>query len=155
MNQCDLNDEQWVLLKESVIFGTGRPSQLELRAIFYAMHTGCQWRAEPHDLLPWSTAYSCFYHWSWNGTLDKVHAALRDRVRAWAGKSMQLSEGIPHRRGRGSSAVCRRRRRRAGCGRRHSARQVLRHRRSRFAKRQTLRFARPTHGGSILAIVSG
>ncbi len=93
-----MNDEQWVLLKELVIFGTGRPPQVErraiLNAIFYVMHTGCQWRALPHDLLSWSTVYSCFHRWSWNGTLSKVHAALRDWVRAWVGKSMQPSEGI-------------------------------------------------------------
>lgn len=50
----DLSDEQWALLEELVVFGTGRPPKIErrevLNAIFYVHHTGCQWRSLPHDL---------------------------------------------------------------------------------------------------------
>ncbi len=93
----DLSDEQWSLVKERVVFGTVRPPKIcrrwMLNAIFYVMHTGCQWRALPHDLPNWSSVYSCFHRWSWNGVLDQIHAALRDQVRAQAGKEAQLTAG--------------------------------------------------------------
>lgn len=100
MEQCypsDLSDEQWALLEDLVVFGTGRPPKicrrLMLNAIFYVMHTGCQWRALPHDFPSWSSVYSCFHRWSWNGVLDKIHGALRDQVRAKAGKKTQPTAG--------------------------------------------------------------
>jgi putative transposase len=37
------------------------PLRALLNAIFYVLHTGCQWRAVPHDLPPWVTAY----HYWW------------------------------------------------------------------------------------------
>ena len=93
----DLSDEQWQLIEPLVVFSTGRPPKIErrriLNAIFYVMHTGCQWRSLPHDLPDWSTVYSCFHRWSWNGTLDTIHAALRDQVRVGAGKEVQPTAG--------------------------------------------------------------
>lgn len=98
----DLSDEQWEIVEPLVAFSTGRPPKIErrriLNAIFYVMHTGCQWRSLPHDLPDWSSVYSCFHRWSWNGTLDTIHAALRDaalrdQVRAQAGKEAQPTAG--------------------------------------------------------------
>lgn len=93
----DLSEEQWLLISPLLVFGTGRPPKIErrrvLNAIFYVMHTGCQWRALPHDFPDWSTVYSCFHRWSWNGVLDTIHAALRDQVRAGAGKDEPPTAG--------------------------------------------------------------
>jgi len=93
----DLSDAQWEELETLVVFGTGRPPCISrreiLNAIFYVQHTGCQWRDLPHDLPNWSTVYSCFHRWSWNGTLDKIHAALRDHVRKQEGKEPQPTAG--------------------------------------------------------------
>lgn len=93
----DLNDEQWEFVRPLVCFGTGRPATVDRRrivnAILYVAHTGCQWRDLPGDMPNWSTVYSCYHRWSWNGTLDKIHTALRDQVRQAAGKSKQPTAG--------------------------------------------------------------
>jgi transposase len=60
-----------------------------VNAILYIAHTGCQWRQLPHDMPVWTTVYSCYHRWSWNGTLDKIHAAVRAQVRVAANKKEQ------------------------------------------------------------------
>jgi putative transposase len=89
----DLTDEQWEHIRPLVCFSTGRPATVNRRrvvnAILYVAHTGSQWRDLPGDLPNWSTVYSCYHRWSWNGTLDKIHATLRDQVRQAAGKKKQ------------------------------------------------------------------
>lgn len=71
----------------------GAYARLERRrivnAILYVARTGCQWRQLPHDFPNWSTVYSCYHGWAWNGTLDKIHAALGDQVRQAVGKTIQ------------------------------------------------------------------
>ena len=65
-----------------------------VNAILYVARTGCQWRLLPHDFPNWSTVYSCYHRWAWNGTLDKLHAELRAQVRSVYGKSEQPSAAI-------------------------------------------------------------
>jgi transposase len=95
--ESDLTDAQWDCIKELVEAKTGRKAQVERRrivnAIFYVTRTGCQWRNLPHDFPNWSTVYSCYHRWAWNGTLDKIHAALRNRVRRAAGKKPMPTAG--------------------------------------------------------------
>lgn len=84
----DLNDEQWELVRPLVEAKTGRKAQVSRRrivnAILYVARSGCQWRLLPKDMPPWNTVYSCYHRWAWNGTLDKLHAALRSQVRSCA-----------------------------------------------------------------------
>jgi transposase len=91
--ESDLSDAQWECIEDLVYFGTGRKARIDRRcivnAILYVARTGCQWRQLPHDFPNWSTVYSCYHRWAWNGVLDKIHAALRDQVRRAAGKSPQ------------------------------------------------------------------
>ncbi len=93
----DVNDEQWEEIGPLVQAKTGRKASVERRyivnAILYVMHTGCQWRELPHDFPNWSTVYSCYHRWSWNGVLDKIHAVLRQKVRHRAGKRAQPTAG--------------------------------------------------------------
>jgi len=42
----------------------------------HASSAGCQWRAIPKDLPPRSRLYDYFDLWTWDGTLDRIHAAL-------------------------------------------------------------------------------
>lgn len=88
--ESDLTAAQWECIRELVTAKTGRKPSVERRrivnAILYVARTGCQWRQLPHDFPHWSTVYSCYHRWAWNGVLDKVHAALRDLVRLAAGK---------------------------------------------------------------------
>jgi transposase len=64
---------------------TGRPRLHTLReildAIFYVVRSACAWRLLPHDFPPWKTVYHSFRFWRLDGTWERVHAALRQRVR--------------------------------------------------------------------------
>ena len=83
----DLTDAQWEILK--VLFpkrqGRGRPPKTELRrvldAIFYIARSGCQWRMLPADFPNYNTVFYYFSKWQRDGTLEKVHDALREMVR--------------------------------------------------------------------------
>ena len=68
--------------------------RLVLDAIFFVLRSGCQWRMIPHDLLPWDAAYRWYRIWSTNGTIDRVHDALRDRIRINAGRDARPSAAV-------------------------------------------------------------
>ena len=48
---------------------------------------GCAWRYLPADFPPWQTVYGYFAAWRDDGTLARLHAALRTQVRAAAGRT--------------------------------------------------------------------
>jgi putative transposase len=50
-------------------------------AVLYILRTGCQWRYLPNDFPPKSTVWGYFNEWRHNGTLERIHDALRERVR--------------------------------------------------------------------------
>jgi transposase len=82
----DLTDEQWALVEPLIpVYPGGRPRKTAMRdvvdAIFYIVRTGCQWRYLPKDFPPKSTVWGYFDEWRHNGTIDKIHDRLRDRVR--------------------------------------------------------------------------
>lgn len=76
----------------------GRPriygNRLVIDAIFYVLVSGCQWRMLPHDLMPYDAAHRWYTTWRTDGTWDKVHDTLRDRVRTSIGKDPQPSAGV-------------------------------------------------------------
>jgi transposase len=94
----DLSDEQWEIVRPLVEAKTGRKASVSRRqvvnAILYVARTGCQWRNLPNDLPNWSTVYSCYHRWAWNGTLDKIHAELRSQVRSVYSKKPQPTVAI-------------------------------------------------------------
>jgi transposase len=47
---------------------------------------GGAWRLLPHDFPPWQTVYWYFAQWHDDGTVERVHDALRDQVRAAEGR---------------------------------------------------------------------
>jgi len=69
---------------------TGRLRKYPLReignAIFYQARTGCAWRLLPHDFPPWGVVWFHFRRWRQNGTLERVHDALREDVRRAEGR---------------------------------------------------------------------
>lgn len=87
----DLTDAEWELLKPLVPApkcGTskgGRPithSRREIvNGIIYALRAGGAWRMLPHDLPPWQTVYDYFRQWKRDGTWERIHAALRGKLR--------------------------------------------------------------------------
>ena len=88
----DVTDEQWALLEPLIpdARAGGRPRETDVRevanALFYRNRNACGWRALPHDFPPWRTVYNYFRDWSADGTWDQILTALRERVRAAAGR---------------------------------------------------------------------
>jgi putative transposase len=77
---------------------TGRPKTHSAReildAIFYIVRGGCAWRLLPHDFPPWKTVYHYFRLWRLDGTCERMHSALRERVRVRLERNPQPSAGI-------------------------------------------------------------
>jgi transposase len=96
----DLTDEQWLLIEPLVpaVRRGGRPAEHTRRriveAILYLVRTGCSWRQLPHDFPPWQTVFWYFTQWRSDGTVDRIHDALRDRVRDSAGRDPMASAAI-------------------------------------------------------------
>jgi transposase len=96
----DLTDAQWELIRPIVpaVRPGGRPAKHDRReivdAILYLTRTGCSWRQLPGDFPPWATVYDYFSQWVADGTVDRLHNALRDAVRDSAGRDPMVSAGI-------------------------------------------------------------
>jgi transposase len=75
----------------------GRPAVHPRRrivdAILYVNRTGCSWRQLPHDFPPWATVFWYFKQWRQEGVVDRLHDALRDRVRDAEGGDPMASAG--------------------------------------------------------------
>jgi putative transposase len=98
--QTDLSDAEWSYIEPHIPApkAPGRPRLHPLReildAIFYVLRSGCAWRLLPHDFPPWKTVYHYFRFWRLNGTWERMHAALRKRVRVRLQRNPQPSAGI-------------------------------------------------------------
>lgn len=96
----DLTDEQWKILESLVPAPQPAPLPAKharreiVNAIFYVNRTGCQWRMLPHDFPKWQLVYSYFRQWKKDGTLRRVHDALRRRVRQRAGRTPEPTAAI-------------------------------------------------------------
>jgi putative transposase len=96
----DLSDAEWECIEELLPTpeNEGRPRLHSLReilnAIFYVVRSGCAWRLLPHDFPPWKTVYHYFRFWRLDGTWERMHAALRQRVRVRLKRNPQPSAGI-------------------------------------------------------------
>jgi putative transposase len=96
----DLSDTEWTYLKDHLPTpkGPGRPRVHTLReilnAVFYVVRSGCPWRLLPHDFPPWRTVYHYFRAWRLDGTWERMHTALRKRVRVRLKRNPQPSAGI-------------------------------------------------------------
>ena len=96
----DLTDAEWSCLEPYLPAprATGRPRVYPLReiinAIFYVVRSGCSWRLLPHDFPPWRSVYHYFREFRLDGTWERMHAALRERVRVRLERNPQPSAGI-------------------------------------------------------------
>lgn len=70
------------------------PRRRIVDAIFYVVRTGCAWRQLPKDFAPWPTVYWYFTWWHDDGTVERLHDALRDQVRVADGRSAEPSAGL-------------------------------------------------------------
>jgi len=57
-----------------------------LNANLYVPLMGCQWRRLPDDFPHWKTVYNIFWAWRNDGTWERIHTRLREKVRQAAGK---------------------------------------------------------------------
>ena len=79
----DLTDAQWSVLEPLLPPPKRRvrPRKTDPRevvnALICALRSGCAWRMIPHDLPPWQTVYTYFRKWKRDGTLKRIHDALR------------------------------------------------------------------------------
>jgi transposase len=96
----DLTDEQWRRIEFWVPKPKpgGRPANYERReivnAVLYQARSSCPWRALPHDLPPYRIVFHYFRRWQRDDTWQKIHDALRERVRQRAGHKPRPSAAI-------------------------------------------------------------
>ena len=99
----DLTDEQWALIEPHIPAtksGTrkgGRPPadvRVVVNGLMYFARSGCQWRMLPREFGPWPTVHHYYRLWRRNGTLRKIHDALRQQVRIQDGRKPTPSAAI-------------------------------------------------------------
>lgn len=91
----DTSDAEWKILAPLIPAGGPgrrggrRPAHSRrdiVDAIRYVAHNGCVWRALPADFPPWQTVYDYHARWTADGTITRIHNALREQVRVAAGR---------------------------------------------------------------------
>jgi putative transposase len=98
--RTDLSDAEWAYIEPHIPTpkAPGRPRVHPLReildAILYMLRSGCAWRLLPHDFPPWKTVHHYFRTWRIDGTWERMHAALRERLRIRMKREPQPSAGI-------------------------------------------------------------
>ena len=95
----DLSDGQWRLIRRLLPKWSGLGPEPMCRrwvinAILYVARTGCQWRQLPLDFPRWKTVYNIFWNWRNDGTWEKIHNRLREKVRRSVGKKRTPTAAI-------------------------------------------------------------
>jgi len=96
----DLTDDQWEELAPLIPLAKpgGRPRTVDMREVIngalYVLRSGCTWRMMPHDLPPWGTVWGYFRRWRKDGTWERIHDALRPKVRELEGREPTPSAAI-------------------------------------------------------------
>jgi transposase len=99
----DTSDAEWAVLAPLVPAGgpSGRGGRRPVHsrrdvvdAIRYVAHNGGVWRALPADFPPWQTVYDYYARWVADGTVNHIHNALREQVRAVEGRQTEPSAAI-------------------------------------------------------------
>ena len=95
----DLTNRQWQLIRQLLpprCRRGRRPIDRRriINAILYVVRTGCQWRMLPKDFPKWSTVYGLFWRWRNDGTWQRIHNRLREKVRKAVGKKSTPTAAI-------------------------------------------------------------
>jgi putative transposase len=99
----DMTDTEWQILAPLVATGVpgprgGRPPRHPRRdiidAIRYVTHNGGVWRALPADFPPWKTVHDYHRRWAADGTVNRIHNALREQARAAEGRDPDPSAAL-------------------------------------------------------------
>jgi putative transposase len=94
-----MSDSQWHYIKELIPSAKsgGRPRSLDMRqvinAMFYLVVGGIQWRMLPKEYPNWKSVYHYFRQWRQDGTWQRIHDALRAKVRRKAGRHKHPTAG--------------------------------------------------------------
>jgi putative transposase len=96
----DLTDEQWQILRKLLPQPSrrGAPQTICRRAVvnalIYVVRSGCAWRLLPREFPNWKTVYGIFLRWRNDGTWQRIHDALRDKLRRRMGRKTSPSAAI-------------------------------------------------------------
>lgn len=99
----DVTDGQWNLMEPffpaaPTTGRTGRPRQYSYReivnGILYVLRTACAWDMMPHDLPPWLLCYHYFRKWRKDGTWQRRHDCLGERLRTKNGRDATPSAAV-------------------------------------------------------------
>lgn len=96
----DLTDGQWKLVEPMIPPAKhgGRKRSTDMRqtlnAILYVVREGVRWRSLPHEYPPWPSVYRYFRDFKRDGTWQKIHDTLREKVRIQAGKEPTPSAAV-------------------------------------------------------------
>jgi len=97
----DLTDRQWGIIEpllKTPSSNAGRPPKYALQeilnAIFYLVHTGCQWRELPHDFPPWSSVYYYFRKYKKTKQWYLAHMTIQADLREQSGRNPEPSAAM-------------------------------------------------------------
>ena len=96
----DLTDEQWKLTEPMIPLAEpgGRPRSVDMRGvlngILYINRSGCSWRMLPRVFPPWGTTHYYYRRFRLDGTWQKIHDKLREKVRRQADRKPTPSAAV-------------------------------------------------------------
>ena len=95
----DVTNRQWQVIRQLLPRRSRRGRKPICRrrvinAILYVARSGCQWRMLPANFPNWSTVYGIFWRWRNDGVWEKIHDALRAKVRRAVGKKSTPTAAI-------------------------------------------------------------
>ena len=96
----DLTDAEWQWIRDVIPpeTGGGRHRDTDMRqvvnGILYLLRSGCSWRMLPKDFPPYTTVYQYCSRWRKDGTVIRLHDALRRQVRVESGRDPEPSAGV-------------------------------------------------------------
>jgi putative transposase len=96
----DLSEKEWGIIRRlippSPPIGADRWIDIRkvVNGILYVNRSGCQWRMLPKEYEHWNTTYGYFRKWRKDGTWQRIHDTLRERVRKKEGREPTPSAAI-------------------------------------------------------------
>jgi putative transposase len=96
----DLTDEQWSIIAPMIPPAEpgGRDRTVDMRrvvnGILYLNRSGCSWRMLPREFPPWGTVHYYYRRLRLDGSWQRIHDKLREKVRRKAGRKPTPSAAV-------------------------------------------------------------
>ena len=96
----DLTDQQWSIIAALIPPPKpgGRHRSVNMRAvingILYLNRSGCSWRMLPENFPPWGTVHYYYWRFRRDGTWQRIHDRLREKVRVQDGRKPTPSAAV-------------------------------------------------------------